>query len=236
MNWEQDNIYLPDRVEFNWSEEDWEKFFQGQDRRAEQYQKKFEEVYYQYKEKYDDDTQPNKIIQSELNVKNPVVYSNWLEFSLNNNNSMNTDEVLLWDNRDSIELRLEIQQAELDYMPVYQNSLKFGIESPKLFKPFYEKNIDTPEVHQFHLHCYQIAAHIISGHSFGYEKDGLTGNIAKLNRSLKSAQNCLESLLAIERKKLDCDQIRLKNIIRDNIQIRDLLIYRIAELRKQVWW
>jgi hypothetical protein len=128
-----------------------------------------------------------------------------------------------------------MENAELEALPAYQYSMQFGLDTPRFIKPFYEKGLDTPELHQLHFHCYQIAAHVAGGHALGYDKDGLTGNIAKLKRALKSAHLCLEALDVIKRKHLSNDET-VNRLIQQIILVRDSLIHHIVELRKKVWW
>src|SRR5689334_6849118 len=81
MIWDQDNNYSPEAEQTSWTEEDWERFFEEQDKRAEQYQKKFDEAYDKYKEQYTDDDELSKKIQSDLTKDTPVINSHWLEMA-----------------------------------------------------------------------------------------------------------------------------------------------------------
>lgn len=232
MQWEQDDIYSPEADEPNWSEEDWEQFFQEQDHRAEQYQKKFEEAYGKYKEQYTDDEELSKKIQSDLEPHHPATNPQWLELAEQAHQEYLSQEP--WE-AEQADLEMNMENAELEALPAYQYSMQFGLDTPHFIKPLYEKGLDTPELHQLHFHCYQIAAHVAGGHALGYDKDGLTGNIAKLKRALKSAHLCLEALDAIKRKHLSNDDT-VNRLIQQIILVRDSLIHRIVELRKKVWW
>ena len=163
---------------------------------------------------------------------NPVINSHWLEMTRDAENEYENLEP--WDN-ELQQLEFDLQENELDSLAAYQYAVRFGLEAPHLLKTFYELGIDTPEVHQLHLHSYQIGAHIAGGHALGYDKDGLTGNIAKLKRALRSANYCLEALLSMKRKHLT-ENDATEKLIQYNILVRDSLIHRIEELRQQVWW
>ena len=117
MIWEQDNNYSPEAEETNWTEEDWERFFEEQDKRAEQYQKKFDEAYDKYKEQYTEDEELSKKIQGDLTKDIPVINSHWLEMAREAENEYENMEP--WE-REEQELEYELQEKELDSVLDYK--------------------------------------------------------------------------------------------------------------------
>src|SRR5579862_8665156 len=127
MQWEQDDIFTPEADQPSWTEEDWEHFFQEQDRRAEHYQKKFEEAYDKYKEQYSDN-ELSKKIQSDLNSTLNTNASGTFAPSIPDTTTFVMQEP--WESAES-DLELEMENAELEALPAYQYSMQFGLDTPR---------------------------------------------------------------------------------------------------------
>src|SRR5271157_2279756 len=124
MQWEQDDIYTPEADQPSPPPEHSQHLSPQQQRRAEHYQKKFEEAYDKYKEQYTDDEELSKKIQSDMAQHTPSMNSQWLELAKEADEEYRAQEP--WESAES-DLELEIENAELDALPAYQYSMQFGL-------------------------------------------------------------------------------------------------------------
>jgi hypothetical protein len=83
--------------------------------------------------------------------------------------------------------------------------------------------------------AFEVAHHIANGHSIGYERDTLCGNIACCARARRSLDECFDGLLVLRRRGVvpPSHTDRLLAVGRD---ASDAIAQRTEELRRQVWW
>ncbi|MBL7223018.1 MAG: hypothetical protein ISS72_04120 [Candidatus Brocadiae bacterium] len=76
---------------------------------------------------------------------------------------------------------------------------------------------------------------VASGHSVGYERETLCGNIAYCRRALASLAECLDGLRQLrERGALAPDEAA--RFLATGQDVRDAIAQRIEDLRSRVWW
>jgi len=80
-----------------------------------------------------------------------------------------------------------------------------------------------------------VSSQVASGHSIGYERDTLCGNIACCNRALRSLAECFDGILALRRRGVlpfgEADEL-----LSAGRAASDAVAQRVAELRGRVWW
>ena len=81
----------------------------------------------------------------------------------------------------------------------------------------------------------EVSSQIASGHSIGYERDTLCGNIACCNRALAGLAECFDGLLALRRRGIlppgEADEL-----LSTGRAASDAVAQRVEELRRRVWW
>jgi hypothetical protein len=230
IKWYPDDEYS-DSVEETqyWTEEEWEKYFQEQDKRAGTINRKTKDKASDYKEKYIG-AQP--FICSEKNNLFTGVESHWLA-------SESPEEYPPpYETESRIGYEFEAPdptRLTLANLPVYQLSLSLSTDFSRFILSHMEKGKETPEIHQINSHFFQIQSNIAAGHLLGFGREGLPGNIARLKRALSSIQRCLSALISMKKKNLDNDA-RLDTLSQKLIMLRDELIKYVYELRSFAWW
>ena len=220
-------IFEPDNP-IDWSEEDWELFFKQQDRRV---YSKPHQVKPDYQEYFNGQ---DAVILTHQNGLNTGVTSHWL-----NSSEESFPECLFPAELDILnENRTESGDGiahELSELPAYQ----LAADLNHLFSHFIissmEKGNNIPELRQINHQFFQIQFHIASGYYFGFEREAIPANIAKVKRALKSTQMCLDALFSMKRKELESEQI-LNPLIHRIIELRDTLVHYMIELRNLHSW
>lgn len=228
--WEEENESHDWDEESEWDEERWEEFFQEQDRRADYFLKKFE----QSLKKYEDAGSPNPVEEAFQDL--------FPDFEIPSDSNEQDEIVRLLAEAESEEndhpwSENEFEEVFDDFEKIYtyQVAYEFAISVSHFVKPLYDTPLETPALHQLHYHGYQVAAHIVGGHAFGYERDGIVANIAKCKRALKSISACIEAIVKIRHAK-STPSAQTDALFQQAIKVRDAVIHRIEELRHMVWW
>ena len=236
--WEEENPFNDGDgdAEADWDENRWEEFFQDQDRRADYYLKKFEESL----KKYEDAGTPDPVeaafndLFAEIDgSKNPEVHAEIDEIFTEAETEAEAEyevEEEPWS-----EEEFEEEFDDFEKIHAYQIAYEFAIAVSHVVKPLYDTPFEDRAVHQLHYHGYQIAAHIVGGHAFGYDRDGIVGNIAKCKRALKSVNACIEAIGKIKHANT-VPQVQTDMLFQQAIKVRDAIIHRIEELRSRIWW
>jgi hypothetical protein len=231
IKWHPDDDYsgLVDETQY-WTEEEWEKHFQEQDKRAGAINRKTKDKSSDYKEQYIG-AQP--FICSEKTNLFTGVESHWLACD-------SSDEYPTFEIESSITFDYQYQtpdptQLTLANLPVYQLALSLSSDFSKFILSHMENGKELPEIHQINSHFFQIQSNIASGHLLGFGREGLPGNIARIKRALSSIQRCVTALVSMKKKNLDNDE-RLDNLSQKLIVLRDELIKYVYELRSFAWW
>lgn len=208
-----DDVEMPEDFEDEvWDEEQWEHFMQEADRKVEEYLEKFEEELLSKKEFPDgeEDSYPLPGEQEEGR----------------------SDEEQ-WKRPDS-----EWYDGEGDEsfrnLAVWRTAFRFASEA----KRFVERS-GTPKRHEINYqtlleHCLTIPAKIAGGHSMGYDREVLEGNIACCKRALKDADECVEALERIRIKEKPTKEVL--RLYGSALQTRNGVAEWISELRRKIWW
>ncbi|MFW6107426.1 MAG: hypothetical protein ACOC8A_01915 [bacterium] len=85
------------------------------------------------------------------------------------------------------------------------------------------------------LAALDVSAKIVDGHSIGYERDSLCGNIACCKRALTSLRESLDGLLALRHRRVllptEADEL-----LERGRGLGEAIRERIQELRRRIWW
>ena len=233
--WEEEKEFNEwNEEEAEWNEDRWEEFFQEQDRRADYYLKKFEQSLKKYENAGSFDPVEDAVndlfsdLKGSSNSKEPNEID---ELLAETEAEFETEEA----NQPWLRDEFEEDFDDFEKIDAYQIAYEFAIAVSHFVKPLYDTPLETPALHQLHYHGYQVAAHIVGGHAFGYERDGIVANIAKCKRALKSINACIEAIAKMKHAKTSL-QAQLDALFQQAIKVRDAIIHRIEELRSMVWW
>lgn len=232
LKWRPDDDYMnPMEDTQYWSEDDWEKYFQEQDKRVGVLSRKTKDKLSGYKEQYIG-VQP--FICSDKEDLMTVVDSHWLSCQELDDNPACFDLEPLFEFKSSGE-NPDASQFTLETLPVYQYALSLSDDFSKFILYHMQKGKESPEVHLINTHFFQIQSDIASGHLLGFGREGLAGNIARLKRSLRSIHRCINALVSMRRKEMDHED-RLEILSQKLITLRDDVIKYIYDLRNYAWW
>lgn len=82
---------------------------------------------------------------------------------------------------------------------------------------------------------HEISSHVASGHSIGYERDTLCGNIACCRRAQRSLAECFDGLVSLRRRGILSPR-ETDAFLALGREASDAIARRIDELRRRVWW
>jgi hypothetical protein len=192
-----------------WDEEQWEFFMQEADRKAEEYLKKFEDELLSKKESLD--SEEDGYYPSE---ERKPEEEQWKESGS------------AWFDAEAID--------SFRHLAIWKTAHHFAATAHE-----YVDNVDP--VHRFKddfqtlaEQSLVVAAKIAGGHSMGYDREMLEGNIAYCKRGLKAAQRCIDALERIRiQHKPDTGLLKLYGLA---LQMRQEMREWIADLRRKIWW
>ncbi len=213
MREKDDDVELPEDFDDEvWDEEQWERFMQEADRKVEGYLSKFEEELLSKKESPDNEGDGYALPGEYDEGKDDK--EQWKEAGSGWHDGEEEDsyrQLSVW--RTAYHFSLEVLQFAERSKPPEGSRINFD----RLLK-----------------HCSGIPAKIASGHSMGYDREVLEGNIAYCKRALKDAERCIDALEGIRIKEKPTKTVlRLYGAaLKTKKEIREW----IAELRRRIWW
>ncbi len=204
-----------DRAE--WDEEDWEQFLLRQDALNAKYQELYETLR--------DHPERDEIIAREMRWQLPEdLYGDAPDAP----GGLADDDG--W---------LEREQAfvtDLDAIPAFRTGEDFALRVDRLLTARLRQRIpgDADGARAVRT-AVDAADHVASGHSIGYERDTLCGNIACCKRALRSIADSCEALIVL-RQRGALTPPEADALLDAGRQASDAIALRIDELRRRVWW
>jgi hypothetical protein len=195
-----------------WDEEEWELFMQEADRKAEEYLKKFEEELLSRKEFPDTED--------------------------DHYGSFDEREEVRWDEEQWKESGTGWYDGEGEdsyrSLAVWKTAYQFASEAKRFAEQSNASKRSSVDFQTIIEHCLAISAKIAGGHSMGYDREVLEGNIAYCKRALKDSEECVD---ALERIRIDNhatkELLRLYGLA---VQTRGEVRQWIEHLRRKIWW
>jgi len=204
-----------------WDEHRWEEFFRESDKRTDKYS--------QLLDKYMDHPDRDRIIFEEMG------WTHLLE-EIDDEHDEWMDEFIIDEVEEGEEWKQLTGYEPTDFdsfenLPLYQKAFDFTIDAMKMVNE-HLADVDDESVNIFARNLAVPSAKIAGGFSFGFEPEGLGGNIANCKRGLKAANQMLDALYEIGDKKLLEREIYLEFYGRAK-ELRDELAIYIVELRER---
>ncbi|MCX7918642.1 MAG: hypothetical protein N3A72_03320 [bacterium] len=234
--WEEENSVNNWDDAADWTEDQWEAFFQEQDRRADYFLKKFE----QSLKKYEAAGTPDPVEAAFNELFAEIEGAEFPEVPAEIDDTVNESDVEAEVEYEPEEPPWTVEEFEEELddfhnIYAYQIAYEFAILVNQFVKPLYDTPFENESIRQLHYHGYQIAAHIAGGHAYGYDRDGIVGNIAKCKRALRSINICLDAIVKIKQTETVLPS-QTDTLFQQAIKVRDAVIHRIEDLRSMVWW
>lgn len=203
-----------------WDEEDWEEFLLRQDCLNAKYQ----ELYETLRDRPDRD----EIIAREMRWHMPECLC--AEDLDEDAEPDEEDEEAGWLARE------EAFVADLDAIAAYRLGQNFAQAVDRRLTARLRERLSLDEDAMRTVRtAVEAAGHVASGHSLGYERDTLCGNIACCNRALGSLAECLDGLLALRQRGV-LTPAEADVLLATGREASAAVAQRIAELRRRVWW
>jgi hypothetical protein len=194
-----------------WDEEEWELFMQEADRRTEEYLKKFQDELLSKKESLDGDEDAYNVGEEG---DERITDEEWRQSGS------------AWCDGEGVESyrNLAVWKTAFDFAAAVQRFIERSETAQRL----------SDEVQELYENCLVISAKIAGGHSMGYDREVLEGNIACCKRALRSAEDCVEALEAMRIRLNPTPEIlRLYGLA---LETRDGVRDWIEQLRRRIWW
>lgn len=207
----------------SWNEDDWEQFLLRQDCLNAKYQELYETVR----------EHPNRdaIIAREMHWHLPDdLYGDDLDAAAAPDEDDDEQEEESWLARE------EAFVADLEEIPAYRIGQDFALAVDRRLTARLRQRLSLDEDAARSVRAaIEVAGHIASGHSIGYERDTLCGNIACCNRAQRSLAECLDRLLALRQRGV-LTPAEANALLAAGREASDAIAHRIDELRRGVWW
>jgi len=125
---------------------------------------------------------------------------------------------------------------ELDAIPAYRMAQDYALAVERQLTARLRDSLAADEdAARSARAAVDVSAEIANGHSLGYDRDSLCGNIACCKRGLGSLAECMDGLLALRQRGVVLPS-EADELLRRARQLGDGLSQRIEELRRRVWW
>lgn len=124
------------------------------------------------------------------------------------------------------------EDNDVHKISAYQIAREFALRAIELAKHLPEKHRAQECVHTFIEGATVPAAKIAGGVGFGYEMEGIGGNIANCKRGLAMANRCLTALQEMEEKQI-VDEETFAELFNEAKEMRDALALHITDLRER---
>jgi hypothetical protein len=215
--------YLDDEFESldraSWDEEDWEQFLLRQDCLNAKYQELYETLR--------DHPDRDAIIAREMRWQMPEAL-----IGEDFDDGFEPED----EDEESWLAREEAFVADLDAIAAYRLGQEFAQAVDRQLTARLRERLRLDEDAARTVRAaVEAAGHIASGHSIGYERDTLCGNIACCNRAQRGLAECFDGLLALRQRGVltpgDADML-----LAAGRQASAAVAQRITELRRRVWW
>lgn len=214
----------------DWSEDDWERYFDEQDR-----------LWYEYgadtaldlpSAPWTDTTPDIPYFAAEDD--SPSVDADFASFFEPDDVESETDAED--DDADDEDMLSAGWQKAIDEdLPAWCAAVDFGQFVYEFVEPDCQSEVTGPRQYILNTLLSEsllVQDYIVSGHHFGYTEDTLCGNITLCRRALASLDRCIQCL-----ERLDpADDVKRRALsIRGRI-VRAFLLRRIETLREMIWW
>jgi len=205
--WDAYNDETPEEAgQHEWSEEDWEAFFDQQDVLNAKYRELHETLR--------DHPRRDEIIAHEMR---------W-----------NLPEDLL--DHFAGAPRMHQNDPDLASIPVYAVAEKFALDLDRAIVARLRGRAQSDEdAVRTCRAVYAIPAEIASGHDVGYERETLCGNIVRCKRAMANVIECLDGLLALRARGILPSSVADSFLARGR-ELKQAVAQRIEELRARLWW
>lgn len=207
-------------------EHQWEALMQESDRRTDKYMELLE--------KYRDDPNAEQKIDEEMG---------WKKLDGEEDESTNFDVESIWAEMEEFEASERWKELtgyedpgemyQFEDLPVYQKHYSYSLDTSKIVDQQLNET-DDPSVQKFCNTLFIPAVKIAGGFGFGFEVEGLGGNIANCKRGLVAANQMLEALYDIGQKGL-LDRETYLDLQQRGKEARDDLALYIIELRRRFY-
>ena len=127
--------------------------------------------------------------------------------------------------------------APLASLPLYRDACRFAIAAAKeVDRTFKRRDAAFRKSHEaefanLRFHANWIAINIAEGHRFGYTPDRILGNVAKIRRAIRHADDCVSSINRISRRTRS--QRLRRELFAFSAQLRNALYLWVDELRER---
>ena len=213
----------------NWSEEDWEHYFQQQDER----------FFQQMQEEMDDDVPDRFPIDLDTDIDSDLARILKEELASTDYEDLPEEHNCCPYDGDDEEPPSDDEVSmgkELNQIPAWRAAVEFSNSVFEYVRPVCKNGHEGGPVQYLIRTLCQgsilVPDYISAGHEVGYEEDTLCGNIALCVRAKRSLERCVQCL---ERLGGPHDDGSRPLLVRA-VVTRTFLERRIKELRAQVWW
>lgn len=124
------------------------------------------------------------------------------------------------------------QDDDFHNVPVYQIAYQFALRAMRLVETLPEEYHSEECLRSFIESATIPAAKIAGSFGFGFEKEGLGGNIANCKRGLAMANRCLSVLQQLKEKGI-VDEKSYVDLLNEAKEMRDALAVYITDLRER---
>jgi len=125
---------------------------------------------------------------------------------------------------------------ELAAIPAYAAAQKFALDLDRAIVARLRARAQTDEdAARTCRAAYAIPAEIAGGHDVGYERETLCGNIVCCKRAMANVLECLDGLLALRARGILPPKVADALLARGR-ELKQAVEQRIEELRARLWW
>jgi hypothetical protein len=200
-----------------WTEEDWEQFFDEQDRQL----------------RDTDAGESNRVGATReaetVDFEDPEHWCSPEETMLLEAEASESEDTIMEDDSE------DLLDRELNEIPAWRSAVEFGDRVYEYVWPHCRSHQGGPRQYIMRTLCtesYLVQDYLAAGHEIGYEEDTLCGNIALCNRALSSLERCTQCL----DRAMGIDDDQCAALVTRAHITKSFLLRRIDELRNMVWW
>jgi hypothetical protein len=210
MSRKDDNLEYQENFEDEvWDEEQWEIFMEEADKRTEEYLKKFEDELLNKKESLENEEEHHHTSDERRSEE-----ERWKESGTG-----------WYDGEGGDSFR---------NLAIWRTAYHFGSAVQRFAEGCEPAQRLSADVQTLIENCLIISAKIAGGHSMGYDREVLEGNIAYCKRALKAAEDCVDALERIRIQYKPTPQLlKLYGLaLKTRGEVREW----IEQLRRKIWW
>ena len=134
------------------------------------------------------------------------------------------------------EPRVREDAEELASIPVYATARQFALDLDRAIVARLRSHAQSDEdALRACRAAYAVAAEIAGGHDVGYERETLCGNIVCCKRAMANVLECLDGLLALRGRGILPPKVADALLARGR-ELKQAVAERIEQLRTRLWW